>query len=73
MRGGVADQLVYTDHVRFIEPRQSAIVCHSDEDGAAFGVGEGSHLRRQGISIADILLELAAAVFAQGDGGFELS
>ena len=36
-----------------------------------FGIGEGRHLRRQGIGIGDVLLELATAIFAQGDAGFE--
>ena len=71
LRGSVADQLVETSHVALSSPGSvpsSAtpikIVPPSELAKAAISAARESALR-------DILLELAAAVFAQGDTGFE--
>ena len=71
MRGRVADQLVETGHVLFVQPWQRAVIGYSKEDRAAFRIGEGCHLRCQGIGIGDVLLELAAAIFSEIYTGFE--
>jgi len=64
LRRHVADHLVEPRYIGQAEPRQGAIIRHTQQDHPALGIGKRHHLCRQRIRALHTLLELTAAVFA---------
>ena len=72
LRRCVADQLVKSAPRRPAQATQGTVVRHAQKDRAALGIGKGRHLGGERIHVGDIPLELASAVFAEGNLGLQV-
>ncbi|MDD4455146.1 MAG: hypothetical protein PHI67_07535 [Candidatus Methanomethylophilaceae archaeon] len=71
LRSRVTDELIDPTHIPARQTGYGTIISHAKKERASIGVGKRCHLRSKGIGIGDIALELAAAVFASSEQGFE--